>query len=168
MAKPNFDKMWAGFPTRTDYPNLESLFTHLGGAAARNINVPGFGPNGNTCAARISVALKAGGVRITGSNGINTISTADGARIIYRVSEMRTYLETLLGAPERDNSLPFDSDFGTRKGIIAFSVEGWSDATGHIALYNGTSYREPSDNYANLVATRQGDPRTVRGEFWVL
>lgn len=166
MTKPNFDLMWAGFPTRLDYGNLEALFTHLGGAAAKNINAPGFGPNGNTCAARMSVALKAGGVMITSGAGITTLGTADGSRIIFRVREMRIFLERLLGKPERDVTLPFDSDFAARRGIISFGVEGWSDATGHIALIDKGVYREVSDNYATLTAGPGGGARTVVGEFW--
>jgi hypothetical protein len=53
---------------------------------------------------------------------------------------MRAYLERLLGKPETDNTLPFDSKFEGRSGIVAFDVEGWSDATGHIALFNGKRY----------------------------
>lgn len=168
MAKPSFKKMWDSFPTKAQYPNMQALFEHLGGNAERNIFVPGFGPNGNTCASRISVALNGAGSRVRGGNGINTLGTANGSRIIFRVREMRTYLGRLLGTPERDNSLPFDSNFNGRRGIVAFSVKGWSDATGHIALFNGTVYRETTDNYANLVATRNGDPHTIRGEFWEL
>jgi hypothetical protein len=37
----------------------------LGGAAAQNIDAPGFGPNGNTCASRLSVAFNNGGAPIS-------------------------------------------------------------------------------------------------------
>jgi hypothetical protein len=37
----------------------------LGGAAAKNIDAPGFGPNGNTCASRLSVAFTNGGTPIS-------------------------------------------------------------------------------------------------------
>ena len=168
MAKPNFDMMWARFPTKLEYPYLKDLFTHLGGAAERNIDAPGFGPYGNTCAARMSVALKAGGVMITSGAGIETLGTADGSRIIFRVQEMRLFLIRLLGKPERDVTLPFDSQFTKRRGIISFGVTGWSDATGHIALFDKGKYRDQGDDYSMQVATRDSAARTTVGEFWEL
>lgn len=169
VAKLNFALMWAGFPTRLEYGDLEALFKHLGGTAERNINAPGFGPKGNTCAARLSVALQAGGVMITGGGGIRTVGTASGKRIIYAVADMRRFLERELGKPERDVTLPFDSDFIARKGIISFAVQGWRDATGHIALFNNGTYRDVGDNhYFDMTATSSGGPRTVLGEFWEL
>jgi hypothetical protein len=167
MAKPKFDLMWAGFPTRVEYGNMKALFEHLGGAAERNINAPGFGVDGNTCAARLSVALHAGGVAISGGPGIRTLGTASGKRIIYGVADMRTFLERELGRPERDVTVPFHSDFLKRKGIISFSVSGWTDATGHIALFDKGTYRDTGDDrYFAMTAASTGGPRTVVGEFW--
>lgn len=167
MAKPNFKLMWAGFPTRLEYRDLEALFTHLGGAAAKNIDAPGFGRTGNTCAARLSVALQAGGVMISGGGGIRTVGTANGKRIIFAVADMRRFLEREFGKPKRDVTVPFHSDFLKRQGIIAFGVEGWSDATGHIALFDKGIYRDIGDDkYHSMTAARTGGPRTVVGEFW--
>ncbi len=36
---------------------MKDLYTALGGVAEKNINQPGFGPNGNTCASRMSAAF---------------------------------------------------------------------------------------------------------------
>ncbi len=66
MAKPSFEMMWAAFPDHDKYPTLRDLFAWLGGGLARNINEPGFGPNGNTCAARMSRALNYGNHPIRG------------------------------------------------------------------------------------------------------
>ena len=55
-----------------------------------------------------------------------------------------------------------------RKGIIAFSVN-WEGATGHIALWNGATYREPNhDDYSGYVNSSYPAIRTSRGEFWEL
>jgi hypothetical protein len=67
---------------------MQALYEQLGGNAARNINIPGFGPNGNTCASRISVALHRSGWPISAGAGITTLGTADGSRIIYRVGAL--------------------------------------------------------------------------------
>ncbi|MEA1674151.1 T6SS effector amidase Tae4 family protein [Nitrospirillum sp. BR 11163] len=170
--KSNFNRMWAAFPDHATYPTLKDLYTWLGGAAANNINEPGFGPNGNTCASRMSVALNQSGVPILSSTasaaGARTIGTADGSRIIYAVSDLRTYLRHTLGKPSLDNTSPFDDAFLNKQGIIAFSVN-WSNATGHIALWNGSNYREPShDNYAAYVDPVNTKVKTSKGEFWEL
>lgn len=168
MVKPTLSKVWAAFPDHLTYPTLSDLYAHLGGGAARNINSPGFGPNGNTCASRLSVAFNGGGAPISRAiaqaAGAQTISAADGSNIIFRVTEFRSYLLKLLGRPQIDNASPYDSNFRGRRGIIAFTVN-WSDASGHIALWNGTGYREAHDNYATYVS---GTARTSRGEFWAL
>jgi hypothetical protein len=167
MAKPIFAKMWATFPDHVKYPTLKDLYTALGGKAALNINAPGFGPNGNACASRISVALNKSGAPIRVTSGISTIGTADKSRIIYRVTDLRKYLVATLGKADIDTTIPFDDAFAGKKGIIAFTVSGWGDASGHIALYDGAKYREPSyDNYASY-STAAG-AKTVKAEFWTL
>lgn len=152
------------------FKTLKDLYTELGGAVEKNIYVPGFGPNGNTCASRMSVAFNKGGAPIipalAGSVAAQTIGTASGSRIIFRVSDFRKYLIKIIGEPTIDNISPYDSDFKGRKGIVAFSVN-WQGATGHIALWNGTSYREPSyDNYSTYVNGSHPSVRTSRGKFW--
>lgn len=170
MNKINFNRLWSSFPDHVKLPTLQDLYTDLGGAAEKNINVPGFGPNGNTCASRLSVAFNKGGspinAAITSSIHAQTIGTSNGSRIIFRVSDFRKYLIKLLGEPTVDNISPYDDSFKGRKGIIAFSVN-WQGATGHIALWNGHIYREPSyDNYSTYVNSSHPNVKTSRGEFW--
>jgi hypothetical protein len=172
MIEPNFQRLWLAFPYHVKYRTMKDLYTALGGAAEKNINVPGFGPNGNTCASRLSVAFNKGGApintAIANSVRATTIGTSDGSRIIFRVKDFRNYLHKTLGKPTIDNASPYDDSFKGRKGIIAFSVN-WQGATGHIALWNGMTYREPSyDNYSTYVNTSNPNVRTSRGEFWEL
>lgn len=170
MAKPDFQRLWNSFPDHKDYPTLKHLYEWLGGTAEQNINVPGFGPNGNACASRLSVAFNKAGAPID-ANRVGpgeTIGTADGSRIIYRVAAFRNYLIATLGQPQLDRATPFDDQFLGRKGIVAFAVN-WSNASGHIALFNGARYREPAyDNYASLGANGASDVKTRLGEFWQL
>lgn len=170
MVKPNFHSLWLAFPDHTTYQSLKDLYTALGGAAEKNINLPGFGPNGNTCASRMSVAFNKAGAPINtalaNTVGAQTLGTANGSRIIFRVAEFRKYLFKLLGNPTMDKTSPYDDAFRGRKGIIAFSVN-WQGATGHIALWNGASYREPTyDNYSTYVNSTYPNIRTSLGEFW--
>lgn len=170
MAKPSFRQMWDSFPTHAAYRTLGDLYRHLGGNAERNINSEGFGEEGNGCASRISVALNAAGApigrQVAQNLRVRTLGTAKGDRIIFSVSELRRYLGYTLGVPGVDSRLPFNDAFTGKKGILAMSVTGWSDATGHIALWDGAAFREPDhDSYASLNGPRA---RTTRGEFWEL
>jgi hypothetical protein len=169
-VKPNFAKIWAAFPDHVRYPTLRDLYAMLGGSAANNIDV--FGPNGNTCASRMSVAFNRGGspinARMAVAVGAKPLSTRDRSVILFRVEHFRKYLVRALGQPTIDNVSPYDSAFRGRRGIIVFSVH-WQGATGHVALWNGLTYREPDhDDYSRYVDP--GDPRTktYRGEFWAL
>jgi len=170
VVKPNFEKLWLAFPDHTKYRNLKDLYTALGGAAQKNIDLPGFGANGNTCASRMSVAFNKAGAPITtalaNAIGAQTLGTANGARIIFRVSDFRQYLLKVFGKPAIDTTSPYDDAFRGRKGIVAFSIN-WQGATGHIALWNGSAYREPSyDNYATYVNSAYPNVKTSRGELW--
>jgi hypothetical protein len=170
MTKPDFHKLWLEFPDHTRYPTLENLYTALGGAAKKNIHLPGFGPNGNTCASRMSVAINKAGAPIdtalVNTIGAHTLGTADGSRIIFRVAELRKYLFQLLGKPAIGTTSPYDATFRGRKGIIAFSVN-WHDASGHIALWNGEAYREPGhDDYSTYVNPDYPSIRTTLSELW--
>lgn len=172
MLKPNFHRLWLEFPDHSKYPSLKDLYTALGGAAEKNINVGGFGADGNTCASRMSVAFNKAGAPINPAlaiaAGARTLGTADGSRIIFRVADFRKYLLKALGKPTLDNTSPYDDAFFGRKGIIAFSVN-WRNATGHIALWNGAAYREPGhDNFSTFVDPDDPKVKTSLGEFWEL
>ena len=64
MLKPNFHRLWLAFPDHNQYRSMQDLYTTLGGAAEKNIKQPGFGPNGNTCASRLSIAFNKAGAPI--------------------------------------------------------------------------------------------------------
>lgn len=170
MAKPSLDALWKAFPDHAAYPTLKDLYAWLGGTAEKNIFVPGFGPEGNTCASRLSVAFNDGGApidaRLVGPK--ETIGTNGKSRIIFNVAVFRRYLLATLGKPSIDNLTPFNDAFRGKRGIVAFSVN-WHDASGHIALFNGATYREPThDNYASYISASDPKVRTTRGEFWEL
>ncbi len=165
MARPSFTRMWNNFPDHVKFRTLGDLYRHLGGKATLNINAPGFGENGNACASRMSVALNQSGSLIRPSAKYKTIGCADKSRIIFNVIGLKTYLNDTFGPPDDDETFPFDDAFSGQKGIIAFNVEGWSDASGHIALYNGSQYREASDDYSRY---KDGTKRTIKANFWKL
>lgn len=114
----------------------------------------------------MSIAFNKAGAPITAIAGAQTLGPADGSRIIYRVSDFRKYLIQTLGKPTIDSASPYDDTFRGRKGIIAFSVN-WQGATGHIALWNGVTYREPNyDNYSTYINSADPTIKTSLAEFW--
>jgi hypothetical protein len=152
MAKPSFDMMWAAFPDHDKYPTLRDLFAWLGGGLARNINEPGFGPNGNTCAARMSRALNYGNHPIRGKTAkalaLNPLMGIDKKLYLFRVTELRTFLHHTLAVTPKTIKKDFDQAFTRQRGIVAFRIAGWQNASGHIALWDGGSFKEPShDDY---------------------
>lgn len=176
MAKPDFTLMWENFPDHERYPDLTALHKFVGGTLAKNIDVPGFGPNGNTCAVRMSRALNYGGAPVSAevvrSAGLNTMTGGDGKLYLFRVRELRTYLERTISATPEVVSGDFGHAFPGRRGIVAYEVKGWSDASGHFALWNGEQFREAHDDYRSLKDDPETpdilEPTVVRMFLWPL
>ncbi|MEN9866619.1 MAG: hypothetical protein RL748_2209, partial [Pseudomonadota bacterium] len=97
---------------------------------------------------------------------------ADEKHYIYRVQDMRKYLAAGLGVSPIVALNNFDHSFTTHKGIVAFDVSGWNNASGHVALWNGKKFREPKhDDYRNLrddPTTPVKEPETKRMSLWAL
>lgn len=87
---------------------MVDLYTHLGGSAEKAINTPGFGPKGNTCASRLSHAFNKAGAPIGPGHlgGIETLSTADHKRIIFRVREFPRLPAQDVGQADRGRDVP--------------------------------------------------------------
>ena len=175
MSKPDFKMMWLAFPDHIKYPTLRDLHTFIGGTLAKNIDVPGFGVNGNTCAARMSRALNYGNMpvsaELTKSLKISTMVGDDGKHYIFRVRDMKKYLASALDITPIKVTKDFDKAFAGQQGILSFDVKGWSDASGHVALWNGHEFRETHDDYRRLKdnpATPQMEPTTKLMTLWPL
>lgn len=94
----------------------------------------------NTCVVRIARAMNYAGAPIVNSGGLNCLKGADGKWYPFRVSEFIPYLEKRFGDPDihtidASPAASLGAVMGHR-GIIAFRVSGWSDATGHLDLWN--------------------------------
>ncbi len=71
---------------------------------------------------------------------MEVIKGGDGLLYGYRVAELKKYMHNVFGSPtiiEKGTKIR-QVDFYNKKGIIAFDVSGWSDATGHFSLWDGT------------------------------
>ena len=152
MAQPNFAMMWANFPDHKKYPTLRALHTSIGGQLAVNITARGFGPNGNTCAVRLSRAMNYGNMPIRANLaqrlGVATLTGADGHAYIYRVRELGAYLNAAIGVTPKRITKQFSNAFVDQRGLVLFEVEGWGSAGGHAALWDGKHFREAEhDDY---------------------
>lgn len=174
MATPNFKMMWKAFPDHKKYPTLAALHTFIGGALARNIHSPGFGPTGNTCAVRLSYALNQATLPISKKLAtrldIETLTGLDGKHYIFRVAEMKKYLTAALGVTPITARKDFQTAFLKQMGIVSFDVLRWNNASGHLALWNGHEFREPNhDDYRFLrdnPTTLVIEPTTVAIHLW--
>lgn len=91
----------------------------------------------NACAIRMSYSLNYSGVIISRGSW-QTVSGADRKWYIYRVSDLVTFLRLSFGEPDKTVKNPKPKNFEENKGILVFRVN-WSDASGHVTLWNGSS-----------------------------
>ncbi|HEY3354490.1 MAG TPA: type VI secretion system amidase effector protein Tae4 [Polyangia bacterium] len=130
----------ADLPART-LPPLATLWEHYPlGTADEVKKLIGGNVNAdwivNTCAIRLSRALNYSGFAIPGNvPGLNTVKGGDGKRYAYRVAELNRYLRKVISTPDIVST--DEAAFAGQAGIIMFEVN-WSDATGHLDLWNGT------------------------------
>ena len=130
MALPSFSSMWTNYP----FPGGSSSAAKakIGG----NVNM---GWITNTCVIRLSYCFNKSGHPIpNGYPGLNTARGGDGKRYAYRVREFKTFLERKYKYADASGDR---SAVDGKRGIIMFDVAGWSDATGHFDLWNGSSCR---------------------------
>lgn len=97
----------------------------------------------NTCAIRMSSAFNKSGIKIQKSAILHTISGGDGMQYAFRVKEFRQYLKSKFGNPtfifERTGKNKLSKRLiKGKKGILVHDVREWSDASGHVTLWNGS------------------------------
>lgn len=144
MAMPaslvNFDKMWDAYPNPGE--DADAAKHTIGGAAESDTIT-------NTCVLRISRCFNASGNDIpkNPSDEIITIRGGDGKQYALRVREFLRYMTRKYGPPQLRHEYPEGNggdvppEFLGKQGVIAFEVDGWTDATGHFDLWNGTKCR---------------------------
>lgn len=94
----------------------------------------------NTCTIRMSYAFNRSGSPIPKRHPLlTTVAGGDGYWYAFRVREFHAYLVHELKAPDVSGTAQSKHDFEGHTGIIMFDVAGWSDATGHIDVWNGSA-----------------------------
>jgi len=132
MQRPSFAAAWSAF-MQINVP-VKDVGAKIGGKVQENI---GAGIFQNACPIRMSYVLNQTGVPIP-SKPYATVTGADRKFYIYRVGDMMTFLERNFGIPDKSARSPKPSDFLGLKGVVVVKGHGWSDAKGHVTLWNGT------------------------------
>jgi hypothetical protein len=130
--RTGFSSMWSNYPGAMTATEVYRL---IGGRVLQNHldNPDGFQ---NSCALRLSRALNYGGYPLPYTRG-QTGSGADGLWYFYRVSDIERQVRSRFGSP--DDTAATQQEVDGKKGIILFGTCGWTDATGHIDLWNGAA-----------------------------
>ncbi|MBX3415007.1 MAG: type VI secretion system amidase effector protein Tae4 [Pirellulales bacterium] len=130
--------MWNHFSTvNVDVVGVGKV---IGGKVGVNVELGVKDPQAgftNACAIRMSYCLNNSGKPVS-RGAWATVSGADKKWYIYRVKDLVAYLTHNFGKPDQVTKNPKSADFAGQKGILAFQVSGWSDATGHVTLWDGS------------------------------
>ncbi|WP_080406679.1 type VI secretion system amidase effector protein Tae4 [Burkholderia ubonensis] len=134
MSRPSFSGAWHAFmKVRV---SVKEVGKRIGGNVQKNIELPDGGFK-NSCPIRMSYVLNATGFAIRKNTRYAMVSGGDKHQYIYRVADMVAYLESAFGKPDKTVRNPKPSDFANMKGIIAVKGHGWSNAIGHVTLWDG-------------------------------
>jgi hypothetical protein len=140
ISRPLFRNMWHHFIVIYGDGKVPSVGDKIGGKVKENINLGLKSPElgfTNACALRMSYSLNRSGAIV--QKGVwKSVSGVDKNQYIYRVSDLVKFLKKIFGEPDKVVKNPKPSDFSGMKGILVFGVKGWSDATGHATLWDGS------------------------------
>lgn len=126
----NYTILSSGF-SKVKNLDVKAVGDLIGGKIKQNIDAGVFK---NACAIRLSYAIHEAGGIITKADGAVS-SGADSKWYLFRVTDMEKYVKRISKEKVEGTKL---SDFSGKKGFIVFLNCGWSDATGHIDLFDGT------------------------------
>jgi hypothetical protein len=129
------------------------MYNSVGGKVAeaynKNESKGDANPYVNTCALRMSVALNKSGndldtdVKNSKGQKMFTLEGGDGKDYALRKSDVKDYMggkygksdiRTKIGDKDFDQKI---NDIKGQKGVVVFDVSGWSNATGHVTIYDG-------------------------------
>lgn len=137
--RPKFGIALAKFRFIYGDGDLASVGEKIGGKVKYNIDLGESDPLlgfTNGCAIRMSYVLNHVGIRIPYMEG-KVSSGAHGKWYLFRVRDLISFLSYKFGDPDKVIANPNPSDLKNRKGLLIFDVDVWSDATGHVTLWDG-------------------------------
>lgn len=160
VNKPMFSAAWNRFSEVNI--SVESVGKLLGGKVETNISSGIFE---NACPIRMSYVLNYTGVPIPSNNRYATVSGKDQKRYMYRVNDMIDFLVDTFGKPDLTTPSPQPTAFNGKQGIIVFQGNGWSNARGHVTLWNGNIC---SDACHFLGSAENGNFVPTMASLWTL
>ncbi len=129
VLREGFDGLWNNYPGTYSAAGVYEL---IGGKVNQNyLNNPN--DFANSCALRMSRALNYSGHEISYQKG-KTGSGDDKKWYYYRVADIIEYVTSIYGSPDLTNANR--NDVWMKRGIILFQNCGWTNASGHIDLWN--------------------------------
>ena len=132
MPLPDFRLLWLGYPRGSS----TDVKTRLGGKLAYEWIT-------NTCTIRTSHALNQAGLPVPrGTDGLNVLTSPTGLHYAYRVAELSRWIERTVGPADHIEQGTAGTltaaPFAGEQGLICFEVASWTDATGHLDMWDGT------------------------------
>ena len=140
MAKPrpSFAQAWGKFQEIDGDGTLAFVGNKIGGKVKQNFDLGENGGFTNGCATRMSYVFNYTGFPI--HPGVwATVSGGDNKLYIYRVAEIRKFITSTFGPPDMTFKPPYSQELFKQRGLLVFDVRIWSDASGHVTLWNGTA-----------------------------
>lgn len=158
--RPTFTKAWTAFAEVQ--LSVSEVGKKIGGKVKVNIDAGIFA---NACPIRMSYVLNKTGFPIARNPKYASVSGADGRQYLYRVPDMMRYLNDKFGAPDKTVKSPLPTHFVGMNGIVVIKGHGWSDAVGHVTLWNGSVC---SDTCHMLEDPENGTFVPETGSIWKL
>lgn len=162
VNKPNFLPMKKSFADVLGDGTLGAVADKIGGHVKHNINTKVFE---NACPIRMSYALNQNGFRIPHVKD-KTSSGTDHQWYFYKVLDLKDFLFSTFGAPDIISKKK--DDFSGQRGIMFFDVEGWSNATGHITLWDGNDCADHCYFEFPPAPDKKKTPKFIQAGLWIL
>ena len=163
-ALPSFSSLQTNYPT----DDSATVIQNIGG----EVTQPWVGVN--TCVMRMSKAFNYAGpaFKIPGSSqGFLTVKGADRLNYGIRVMEFIDFLQNTYKIPDimKTGAAMTADTFKDKKGIIAWLIDGWSDARGHFTLWDGSTglFQGGHDYFTDFgPGTPSNKPHMTAVKFW--
>jgi len=158
IKRPAFQSLWDAY-AEVGAMAAPDVYELVGGDVARHRRA---NPEAytNACALRMSRAFNHGGYAIPRgtiipATPIYRVRGDDGQPYIMRVDDIIHFVKHNWGSADKVLQPAQAGQLAGLKGLIVMEVSGWSDATGHVTLWDdtrtgdGTDYQHPNSHSYN-------------------
>ncbi len=140
LKRPRFSGLWKAY-SEVGFKPYNEVYSLVGGSVAQ-LQKDNPDDYTNACALRMSRGFNYGGYSIprgtiNPARNIYRVRGGDGLPYIMRVEDVIAFIMYNWGLPEHDLDPSDLSPIQGIKGVIVVLVNGWSDATGHVTLWDG-------------------------------